>query len=200
MFRSFHAALPILLFSTLSFADEQTEVKSLDELEWLIGTSEGTTKLPEDTEGFGKKGDEVTLRVTTERSLDGHFLLAKGVVMKDNNSKHVFMEIWGMHPAHRCVHKWMFDVGGAMFEGKVLWEGDDKVVHAIEGTAVPKGEGPIVELAKTLKLEKLPYSGEVVFRRIGEDTIGVTVRSVKIAGSPFPWPNLGVEELHRRVK
>lgn len=181
-------------------AAEPTEVKSLDELEWLVGVTEGSTKLPEDVEDYGRKGDEVTLRVTTERGLNGKFLIARAEFVKNGKSRHVFTEMWGMHPSHDGIHKWSFDAGGVVLDGKVMWEGDDQVVHWIEGTTIPKGNGLLEELAKKLKLERLPYSGEVVFRRIDTETVGVTVRSAKVAGAPVPWPNLGVEEIHRRVK
>ena len=78
-------------------------------------------------------------------------------------------------------------------------EGDDRIVHIVQGEVIPQ-DGPFAEIAKRLKVEKVAYYGEVVFRRISDAQIGVTVQRVKVGGLPFPFPNMDQEQLFDVVK
>ncbi len=177
----------------------RTPVMSLDKLDWLVGTGEALEPLREDIPGIGKKGDMATLRVTTAKALNDTFLTTTGWVIKEGEKREVFHEIWGMKPSSLQLHKWYFDRGGVAFEGKVYWEGDDRVVHVIEGKAIPKDE-TLKQMAEQMNVTEMNYSAEVVFRRADERSIGVTVQSVKVAGVPFPWPNLGKESIYQKVE
>ena len=178
---------------------ERTPVKSMEELDWLVGTGEGIETLHDDMPGIGKKGDELKQRVTTKKTLDGKFLMTTGWIIKGNETHEMFHEIWGTEPSSPQIHKWYFDRSGASLQGKVYWEGDERLVHVVEGMLTPNDE-PFKQLAEKMKVTELRYYGEIVFRRVDEKTMGVTVQSVKIEGIPIPWPNLNKESLYRAVE
>lgn len=193
------------LLVTPAFCDEQpdaaerTPIKTMEEVEWLFGTAEGPDTLHEDTPGIGKKGDEFLLRVTSKRALNGKFYLGEGTATKDGKSHELFHEIWGINPATGSLYRWSYDQKGAVFEGSVYKQGEDRVIHVIEGKVIPT-DGPLKKMAETLKLSELKYSAEIVFRRVSDNQLGVTVQNVKVDGTPVPWPNAGMENVYSNVE
>lgn len=191
-------------FFTPAFCDEHPDaperipIKSIDEATWLMSTVEGPDTLHGDMPGIGKKGDDFLLRVATTNTLNGKFHLGAATATKDGTTHDLFHEIWGLNPATGTLHRWSYDRNGAVFAGPVYRQGDDRVVHVIEGLVIPN-DGPLKKTAETLKLSELKYYAEIVFRRVSNEQLGVTVQNVKVGGAPFPWPKLGEETLYTFV-
>ncbi len=189
--------LGVFLVQTIVAQDKPLE--NLDQVDWLVGKWIGVEEpMESDIEGFGKAGDMASMHVEFKRILGGKFIQGEGVLHRGESEVQVFQELWGLDPTDRKIHQWFYDSMGSVYYG-LLYHDGKRVINKISGKLVPL-EGPAAELAKSLGLKEIQYSGDAIYEQRDGNTLVIVLRNIRAEGQPVPYPGADKEHVHHRVK
>ena len=165
------ACLGVVVFLGVVDAEETAPVKSLDQLDWVVGTWKGETSLGPFRPDLGPMGTPAKFTVTWRRDLKGMFLVGETAIEVGGKGDKDAIVMVMRDPAENVLKFWQFILPGVVFHGTVLSDDSEKLITWTgEGTAFMGGKA----------------SGKMVYTRKGNDEIAMQFTDVKIASLKLP--------------